>query len=531
MNQTPDYPSMFKMNVAQLRDYLNDRPPITEERLFARKSYEEMLKNLNRRAQAVGCQPEMLEPDYPQLLRLFVQQNVEAEGRIRAVEKIQQYERGRADIQAAISAGVLNVSAPSNDISTEAKKSIATVTFEEALRSYLETKTNEGANADGLKNDELVIRFLLDHFGDIPVNEFDADKARTLDEMLPDIPDRSGIPREHCKSLASRYNYAKVHGWEGLKRLTEARIRNGYHNSLSKFFGWLIQIGLYAHPKPVFRTISGKNLVSLPRDSFEYDEIVKIFSQPLFTGCETPQRIWKPGRYFVQSHLYWGYVLLLLHGLRIGEVGQIHNDDIKERSGIYYIDLRSFDPRQGRVAREDAKRFKTISAERPIPLHPLMIELGLLERRSELRKIGCPVLFPEWEPYPKPGGEMRWGQPITKSWQYMKNKVGIQRADVTAYSSRHWFADFLDSTGISHRGRMTVMGHSTKKDVPAGYGSKSRLSARDLEEIANASSPEIEYMAAKLLKAKMAACAGELTTIKPWLNKANWSKYYSAKFA
>lgn len=529
MNESPDYASLFYKNIIELGNFLDDQLPITDERLFARRNYEELLKNLVRRAKAVGCEPDIIEPDFPILLKAFIQQNVEAEDRLRQTEQVQQYERGRADMHAAVLAGVIHTNTPLISAPTPAMKQVPDVTLETALISYLEAKREEGASADGLRNDELILRFLIDEFGDIPVNEFDAEKAKTLDEMLPDIPDRAKIPRERCTSLSSRYHYAKTHGWEGLKRLTEARIRNGYHNSLSKFFGWLIRAGYYTHPKPVFRTISGKNLVSLPRDSFEYDEIVKIFSQPLFTGCETPKRIWKPGSYFVQSHIYWGYILLLLHGLRIGEIGQIHNDDVKERNGVHYIDLRSFDPRKGRVALDEVRKFKTISSERTIPLHPLVIELGLLERKNELKKIGCSVLFPEWEPYPKPNGELRWGQPITKSWQYLKTKIGIERADVTAYSSRHWFADLLDSTGISHKGRMMAMGHSTKKDIPAGYGSKSRFTTRDVEELAKASAPEIEFMTVNLLKAKMAAVSGELTTVKPWLNKANWSEYYKSK--
>jgi hypothetical protein len=162
-------------------------------------------------------------------------------------------------------------------------------------------------------------------------------------------------------------------------------------------------------------------------------------------------------------------------------------------------------------------------------MHPLVIELGLLERVKELKARDCPVLFPEWEPYHKLNGELRWGQPITKSWQYLKTKIGISRADVTAYSTRHTYADFLDSTGVSHRGRMRAMGHSAKGDIPAGYGSKKRFTTRDLDEIMSIASPEIQFMTETLLKAKTEADAGKLTVAKPWLQRSNWSDYYKAK--
>ena len=423
MNDSIDYPSLFQKNIAELRTYLQDAWPISDERLFARKSYEELLKNLNRKAQAAGCEPDMIAPEFPTLFRTFVKQNVEAEAYLRKAERVREYERGRGDMQAALQFGAVpesflkpqtaSLPPPSyeppatarsvtpNSASPErppASTRASAPPFSAALAEYLKTKREEGNSADTLRDVEMIVDFVIDQFGDVPVGSFDPEQAKRLDAMLPDIPDRNKIPRQHCGSLSARYAYAHQHGWDGLKRLTEARLRNGYHNALSKFFRWLIAKGYYAHEKPVFNTISGKNLVSLPRDSFEQDEIIKIFSQPLFVGCETPQRIWKPGRYFVQSHLYWGYTMLVLHGLRISEFGQLEVDDIVRRNGIHYIDLRAFDPEKGRVAIEELKRFKTAGSERLVPLHPLVVELGLLDRAKELKERGCSALFPEWEP-------------------------------------------------------------------------------------------------------------------------------------
>lgn len=103
--------------------------------------------------------------------------------------------------------------------------------------------------------------------------------------MLPDIPDRLGVPRAFQASLTARYDYARKHGWKGLKRLTEARIKKSYHAWLGKFFRWLIKEGYYSGPEPSFSYLSSENLVSLARDSFDENEVLKIFRMPLFTGC------------------------------------------------------------------------------------------------------------------------------------------------------------------------------------------------------------------------------------------------------
>ena len=252
---------------------------------------------------------------------------------------------------------------------------------------------------------------------------------------------------------------------------------------------------------------------------------------PLFTGCKAESRIWQPGDVFIQSHLYWAYILLLLTGLRPGEVGQLETSDIRERDGIYYLDLRPFDPSKGRVAIKDTKRFKTESSQRMIPLHPLVLDLGLLDRLADLDRMNCRYLFPEWEPYPKPNGELRWGQPITKSWQYLKRKIGLDRNDISIYSTRHWFADLIDNTDIKDRTRKRVMGHKDRSDSASRYGSKQRLTSRDLDLLIGVESSTISQMAEILLAAKQRADKHELSIARPWRNRNRWSKYYQDKTA
>lgn len=574
MNDSANYVSLFQKNVGELRKYLLDPWPLSEERLQARRNYEEMLKNLKRRALAAQCDPDMIEPDFTALLNRFVNQNLDAETFLRQRDKVQAYERGRADMQAAIQMGAVPASfqasahhspaIPSQPDTTAAwhdpmarearitpsvsepevpidilEEPFANppapeadpLTFSQALQEYVEEDVTSGGNADARSAIQLVVQFLIDIMDDPVVARFDKRKVLELDQMLPDIPNRRNVPKEHAQTLAERYLYAKKHGWSRLDRLTETRLRNGYHNALSKFFDWLIERGHYPHPKPVFSHVSENNLTSLPRDSFDDSEIAKIFSQPLFTGCQSDKRIWQPGKYFIQSHLYWAYLLLLLTGLRPGELGQLELNDIAERDGIHYLYLRGFDPSKGRVAKKDVKRFKTPSSQRVVPLHPLILDLGLLERVDELKQLGCPYLFPEWEPYPKPNGEMRWGQPITKSWQYLKKKTGMARKEVTLYSTRHWFADLIDNTKIKDVTRKRLMGHSPKSDIPARYGMKHRLTTRDLQHFEQAASPALDAITPILLAAKERVNCGDLVVLKPWLQEQNWSAYYQERLS
>jgi integrase len=178
--------------------------------------------------------------------------------------------------------------------------------------------------------------------------------------------------------------------------VTETTIRGRYRYGLYKFIDWAIDKRLYPGPRPTFVCIALQNLAALPRDAFEDAELLDLLRLPLFTGCAGPHRIWTPGRYFVQNHLYWAYLILILTGMRPGEVGQIKCVDLQTDGEFYYFDLRPFDARKGRVAIEDLRNLKTNSSGRVVPIHPLLIELGLLDRLLYLMNANEERLFPEW---------------------------------------------------------------------------------------------------------------------------------------
>lgn len=263
MNDAPDYMHLFQLNVRDLARCVCEPEPLSEDRLVARQRYEELLKNMNRRAQAAGFDVTIPFPEYHQLFTQFVQQNVQAEQRHRHVERVREYERGRSDVQVALQYGAIQPSLSVKPDPVPAEPERPFPTFSTALQEYVDEQKAAGVSGDSLNNVRLTVRFLIDRFGDMSVDQFNAEQAKTLDAMLPDIPDRKGIPRKHCESLSDRYDYAQEHGWEKLTRLTENRLRNGYHNALSKFFGWLIEKQVYPHQKPVFKTVSGKGTVTL----------------------------------------------------------------------------------------------------------------------------------------------------------------------------------------------------------------------------------------------------------------------------
>ena len=554
----PDLEAIGGVLYSRLQTYVG-RPPRASERVLAdRCAFEHQVRHYMGRANERGFSFSRMFPGFASSWVDFVDQNKSLEQTVRRGGLRRAYEDGRSD-QAQVDQvpsawpRSLAVEAPSSwqvagieplqlirslvaeSMQGYAGSALAVPTapvpdplpvvpmaapalmgpvMSAARDLYLAPPDRKKAHlSKGRSETAAIVQFAIDLLGDPLLQSVSKGDWNTLDLALPDIPHSRDLPAEACSSLYMRYCYARKHGWSKITRVTETTIKGRYRYGLYKFIDWAIDEKLHPGPRPTFVCIDPQNLAALPRDAFEDAELLDLLRLPLFTGCAGPHRIWTPGGYFVQNHLYWAYLILILTGMRPGEVGQIKCADIQTDGEFYYFDLRPFDARKGRVAIEDLRNLKTNSAGRVIPIHPLLIELGLLDRLLYLRKVSEERLFPEWEEYTRGDGTTRWSQPITKSWQYVKKILKVVRADLTLYSTRHLMADWLDNSAIVQRTRNRILGHVN--DVPGGYGRKGTINANQMAAI-SALEPEIvKQMREILVAAKDRAEKGELIVLKP----------------
>jgi integrase len=377
-----------------------------------------------------------------------------------------------------------------------------------ALDKYLRREKKRFGDDRARERFGLTIPFVIAMIGDKQVAQIDKRDLGKVDLLLPDIPKRTRIPVENRQTLVARYLYAKKHGWEGLERLSETTICNSYHSSINTFFDWLHQKAALPEPPYKFEYVQKDNPAAEDRDVFSPEEAIKLASLPLFTGCESVARIWNPGSFFAQSFLYWGYVIALVTGMRPAEIAQVRCSDlvsIEDEDGeVWFFDFT-----------DRLKDRKTSSSRRMVPLLPLVIELGLVERRDILMAAGHDRLFPEWKPLVKTSGEVKHGHALSKSWQYIKRKFGFTRDGVTLYSARHWFAQRLDEVGqLAERSRHLAMGHATqgKSKARLTYGAQT-LSLGIARLINSINDPTLAKVSKILLDAKQRADHGELQRI------------------
>ena len=104
------------------------------------------------------------------------------------------------------------------------------------------------------------------------------------------------------------------------------------------------------------------------------EQINAMLALPVYTQGERP-------RGGAGEAAYWLPLLGLYSGTRLEELGGLMVADVALEDGVHYL----------RIDDNAARRVKTKSSRRRVPLHPVWIELGFLRYVERLRAAGRPV--------------------------------------------------------------------------------------------------------------------------------------------
>ena len=113
---------------------------------------------------------------------------------------------------------------------------------------------------------------------------------------------------------------------------------------------------------------------------------------------------------------YWVTLIALYSGSRLNEICQMNLSDIEEQDGIWVMN---------RINDPEDKNIKTQSGNRVVPLHPKLIDPGLLNYVTEIRNKNETKLFPN-----------------------------LKRSELSSYGSPigQWFGRYLKNPGLKKRG-------------------------------------------------------------------------------
>jgi integrase len=190
---------------------------------------------------------------------------------------------------------------------------------------------------------------------------------------------------------------------------------------------------------------------------FKTDEITTIFSSPLFQWAKSSSRPYDRGGLLIDDWRFWAPVIAFFSGMRVAEIAQLRPADVREQGGIWAFD----------VSTDGGRRLKTTASTRLVPVHPRLIELGLLALAAEGRERGRARLLPE---IPKPVGEDAGKQPSRWMSEKFLPRLGLStRAGLGFHSFRHGMATMLRDAGVEDRLCDRILGHAARS-VGASYG-------------------------------------------------------------
>jgi integrase len=201
----------------------------------------------------------------------------------------------------------------------------------------------------------------------------------------------------------------------------------------------------------------GKTNPAEQRNPYSREELKAIFTSPIFTGHQ-PGRWHLPGTTIDRDGKFWVPLIALYSGMRLGEIVQLLASDLKEEQGILFFD----------VTKGEDKKLKTASSKRRVPIHPILIQLGLLKVKEAAKAHAR--MFPEIQC----GKDGYYSHNFSKWWGRYSKQIGFKASKTAFHSFRHNFTDALRAAEIPEYASKSLVGH-VDKSVHAQYGSGAPL--------------------------------------------------------
>ncbi|TPG05350.1 integrase [Rhodanobacter glycinis] len=219
---------------------------------------------------------------------------------------------------------------------------------------------------------------------------------------------------------------------------------------LRGFFDWSKARGLYvsdgnpAQGQVIFRMRERRARRVLGFKAFPADQIRILFHRDAFHNLSPSGR--------------WGALIGLYTGMRVAEVGQLALSDFVEVGGI---------PRF-RITNEGlGQSVKTDASLRTVPIHPHLIELGILDRVKMLRKHGEKRFFPKVK-FNVVNGAGNWLS-TTFTRHIGASLVLPEKGKYGFHSLRKTFVQELQTLGVPSEIRAAYVGHELDDEHHATY--------------------------------------------------------------
>jgi integrase len=310
------------------------------------------------------------------------------------------------------------------------------LTLEQLREKYFSEKEISKSWANKTKRmHEGVFNLLFEVFGkDTPVTSLTHSKLLDFrDNILINLPANR---EKHNKYEGKSYDtILKMKGVTPMcKRTVNERL-----SSISSFFKWCSKHEFM--PKNIadglIFNIKGK--ASEERAIYEKEDITKIFENLPYGDAD--------------AHKYWVPIIALYSGMRQSEICQMLKKDIVKIKEIYCFSVNETDP---------GKSIKTASAQRLVPVHPILLELGFIKYCDKLKG---ERIWPRLK-----AGRDGFGQHFQRWYGRFNRKFVTESPKKTFHSARHSFINCLKQAGAQETLIKELVGHLDESITTGRYG-------------------------------------------------------------
>ncbi len=241
----------------------------------------------------------------------------------------------------------------------------------EAFKAWAAGGTTKGARKPGrsaLTEAERAIRRFVEWHGDLRLGGIDKAKARDFRDALARVPTRlpHAVAKLPLKDILKR----------DLKHLPPASANtiNKSVNLLSAVIAHAMREGLldklpnYANPFQGLKLATDEREAER-REFFDAADLRAIFGTKVYSEGARP-------RGGGGEAAFWLPLIALLSGARQSELAQLRIEDLRQdaETGVWFF----------AIGTEGGRSIKTASSRRMVPVHPHLVEVGLLRYRQSL---------------------------------------------------------------------------------------------------------------------------------------------------
>lgn len=315
----------------------------------------------------------------------------------------------------------------------------------EVARMYSEERITRGAWSPRTANqNQQIFDLIVEMLGDRPIGDITKDDMRQLGLDIPKLP--SNMTKKF-PGMKPREVLAALEEDSGLD-LLQPRSVNKYLQQVRSLFAWAEEHDLIAKtPAAILRDVAEGRAQDARKDLT--DEDIRTLFAYIEERAPEPFAIWIPR-------------IMAYTGCRMGEAAQLRASDVRQEKGIWVFDI-NVDGEQ--------KNLKTSAAARLVPIHPRLIELGLLDFVAGTE---AEFLFPKKWRYSD--DESRGNvDALSKLLNRWLRKAGIKDKRKAMQSFRATFITRLKDCQIPEYQISQIVGHENNNITTGRYGKQVNL--------------------------------------------------------